>query len=60
MADALQPNIHQIGPGHPGERRDEIIDIPKQNVSHVPRRHTAVVQMRLQRKSKIAGPDKNT
>lgn len=60
VADALQPYINEIGPGDFGEFRDEIINVLDQQISHVSWRHIAVVQMRLQRKSKVAGPDENT
>ena len=41
------------------DRRDEIIDIPKQQIPHVSRRHTTVIQMRFHRPSKVARLDKN-
>ena len=55
VADALQPYINEVPSGDASKSRDEIINIPDQQVAHVSGRHTNFVQMRFHRTSKVAG-----
>ncbi|MCG8593971.1 MAG: hypothetical protein MI785_06290 [Kiloniellales bacterium] len=56
--DALQPHVHEIGPGDAGERRDEIVDVAEEDGAHLSLGQATVAQRRFHRPYKVLGSNK--